>query len=39
MSLWEFGAAVQGWNEANGAESKPQSLTEDEHDRLMEKYA
>jgi hypothetical protein len=38
-SLWEFGAAVQGWNRANGVEGKPKSLSEDEHDALMRKYA
>lgn len=38
-SLWEFGAAVGGWSKANGGESKPESLTEAEHDELMAKYA
>lgn len=38
-SLWEFGAAVNGWNTANGGESKPESLSDDEHDALMAKYA
>lgn len=40
MTFWEFGAAVQGWAKANGsAEEKPASLSEQEHDALMEKYA
>lgn len=38
-SLWEFGAAVQGWSKANGGETKAKSLSEDEHDALMAKYA
>lgn len=38
-SLWEFGAAVLGWSTANGVERKPQSLSEDQHDALMAKYA
>lgn len=38
-SLWEFAAATQGWNKANGGESKPKSLSDEEHDRLMAKYA
>lgn len=37
-SLWEFAAAVQGWSKANGGESKPASLSEDEHDELMAKH-
>ena len=38
MSLWEFGAAVGGWNKANG-EHKPEPLSEERHDELMAKYA
>ena len=37
-SLWEFGAAVNGWNKANGGEVKADSLSEEEHDALMAKY-
>ena len=37
-SFWEFGAAVSGWAKANGADEKPESLSEEEHDRLMAKY-
>lgn len=37
-SLWEISMAAKGWAKANGAESKPESLSEDEHDRLMAKY-
>lgn len=37
LSLWEFGQIMAGWEKANGT-SKPESLAEDEHDRLMAKY-
>lgn len=40
MTFWEFGAAVQGWAKANSSEeSQAASLSEDEHDALMAKYA
>ncbi len=39
MSLWEFGAAVEGWSKAHGGEEKPESMSEAEHDALMAKYA
>lgn len=40
MTFWEFGAAVHSWAKANGAsDDKPASLTEEEHDALMAKYA
>ena len=39
MTLWEFAAASEGWSRANGGESKIESPTEEEHDRLMAKYA
>lgn len=38
-SLWEFGAAVNGWSKANGGESKPDAMSEQEHDALMAKHA
>jgi hypothetical protein len=39
MTFWEFATAVEGWSRANGVDSKPASPTEEEHDRLMAKYA
>lgn len=39
MTLWEFSAVVQGWSKANGGDRKPSTPTEEEHDRLMAKYA
>lgn len=38
MSLWEFNVAADGWATANGADEKPSFLSEEEHDRLVEKY-
>lgn len=39
MSLWEFGAAAEGWMKANSPEpTKASSLSEDDHDALMAKY-
>lgn len=38
MSLWEFAAATIGWRVANGGESKPKSLSEEQHDALMAKH-
>jgi hypothetical protein len=34
MSLWEFGAAVAGWNEAHGGEADSAKLTDDDVVRL-----
>ena len=39
MSLWEAQTAMNGWKKAQGIESKPEALSEDEHDRLMAKYS
>jgi hypothetical protein len=39
LSIWEFTAAMKGWNKANGGDSKPKSLSEEEHDALMRKHA
>ena len=37
-SLWEVLAMVDGWRAANGADDKPEALSDEEHDRLMAKY-
>ena len=34
MSFWEFGAAVSGWNEANGGEKSDTELSADDVARL-----
>ena len=40
MTFWEFAAVVQGWARANSSgDDKPSSLSEQEHDELMAKYA
>jgi hypothetical protein len=38
MTLWEFSAAVKGWSDVN-CDKAPETLDNDEHDRLMAKYA
>lgn len=39
LSLWEFAAAVEGWNRAHGSEPEAPAPSADEHDALVEKYA
>lgn len=40
LSLWEFGAAVDGWAKANNPEpQQASSLSEEDHDALMAKYS
>lgn len=39
MSLWEFAASADGWAAAHSPEEQTaSSLSEDEHDALMDKY-
>lgn len=35
MSLWQFAACVDGYNQANGGTTKPEPLTDAEFDRLL----
>jgi len=39
MSLWEFAAAIDGWNAANGGETAVEPMTADEFDAMVEKFA
>ncbi|MFC7399592.1 hypothetical protein ACFQU1_20475 [Chelatococcus sp. GCM10030263] len=39
MSLWEFAAAVDGWNAANVGETTVEPMSAEEFDDLVEKYA
>jgi hypothetical protein len=40
MNRWQFNFAVDGWMRANSSDSaSAEALSEDEHDRLMKKYA
>jgi hypothetical protein len=39
MSLWEFAAAIDGWNAANGAETAVEPMSAEQFDDLVEKYA
>ena len=34
-SLWEFGAAVDGWNKAQGNEETPQEMTEERYEEML----
>ena len=39
-SLWEFAAAVDGWNSCHGAEGqRPEPITPEEFDRMLERDA
>lgn len=31
MSLWQFSACVEGWKEANGVETKPEAMSDEEY--------
>lgn len=36
--LWEFSAAVTGWNRAQGGEPEAQAPTPEEHDAMVARY-
>ena len=38
-SLWQFAAAVDGWNRAHGAEPKATAPSDDEFDRMVDAAA
>lgn len=38
MSFWQFGAAVAGWNRAQGGEAELPPPTKEQHEYLIAKY-
>lgn len=37
-SLWEFGAAIEGWNRAQSGDDRPEPMTSETYDTLKKKY-
>jgi hypothetical protein len=38
-SLWQFSAAVDGWNKAHGGEPKPEAPSDAEFDEMLDQSA
>jgi len=38
MTLWQFAAAVDGWNRTHGGEEKPEPPTDEEFDEMLRRY-
>jgi len=39
MSLWQFAACIEGYNKAQGGEDKPEPMSSDEFDAMLERHA
>lgn len=37
-SLWQFAAAMEGWNRAQSGGDKPERMTAETYDELKKKY-
>lgn len=37
MTIWEFGASIEGWKAAQGGEQKPEAMDDDEFDDMLKR--